>query len=886
MRLKRRFAALQPALEAEMRWIERGQGFVEVLAPRSWTSVRVEAWLDWTGELADDDPPETPAGFALAPPGQPVLDGGPGRWARRLAAWGLARGVFDETAQAEVFRDELTAAVLAGVIGPGPQLAFGARVHPLAGDTAKAPAATPVELDGPQFVERANALRAGQGLCAGLSRVEAGRLAAVAEAVRRCEGEPTACASLEGNQALARAAWAARESGVCDASIADAIAMGGAGLAPVSSEAGPALPDLVAVARRDLLIANGALAVSAAALGWETGRLTLTFAGSDAEALALLEAAPRAVVNVLAFEGPDGFDRPGFEDAVRLAFAALDIEGAAGFCASSTLAYRRHAARPVALGLAGVAELIVMRGLAYGGSQAQSIARELYEMAASVAATTSAELGGGHGLRIAVFEDDPEISLRLGGVSLGVSPWPGPLTWAETADGVMVRTLAEPALAAAARLGVDADDLIAAVLGRRTLEGSPAIGPGALIAKGFTTHELEAIEAALPSASQLREAFAPAVVGAGFVMDVLGASAEALEDPAFDTLAFAGFEADDIARAEAFIFGAPSPARAAGLPQSLIAAIAPGEEIGTPEMLAMTAAAESNADAPAEALLRLDFDATLEAAREAQRLAAASGVRAVQILRDPPPADFSLALSPPRADRSRPEAEPQPERIVERFIEVDRSRRRLPDRRKGYIQKATIGGHKVYLHTGEYDDGELGEIFIDMHKEGAAFRSLMNNFAIAISIGLQYGVPLDEFVDAFVFTRFEPAGEVAGNEAVRSATSILDYVFRELGISYLDRRDLASIDPKGLDADGLGRGDADAPIRTQPASHFISKGFSRGAAPDNLVFLPVAGREAGPANGRDADVCPHCGDLALVRKGQTLRCETCGARANQPDARR
>jgi ribonucleoside-diphosphate reductase alpha chain len=107
-------------------------------------------------------------------------------------------------------------------------------------------------------------------------------------------------------------------------------------------------------------------------------------------------------------------------------------------------------------------------------------------------------------------------------------------------------------------------------------------------------------------------------------------------------------------------------------------------------------------------------------------------------------------------------------------------RRRLPERRKGYIQKSIVGGHKVYLHTGEYDDGELGEIFIDLHKEGAAFRSLMNNFAISISIGLQYGVPLEEYVDAFLFTRFEPAGEVKGNETIRHATSILDYIFREL----------------------------------------------------------------------------------------------------------
>ena len=124
-----------------------------------------------------------------------------------------------------------------------------------------------------------------------------------------------------------------------------------------------------------------------------------------------------------------------------------------------------------------------------------------------------------------------------------------------------------------------------------------------------------------------------------------------------------------------------------------------------------------------------------------------------------------------------------------------RERERMPDRRKGYTQKAVVGGHKVYLRTGEYDDGRLGEIFIDMHKEGAALRSFINNFAIAVSLGLQYGVPLDEYVDAFTFTRFEPAGPVQGNDSIKYATSILDYVFRELAVSYLERFDLAHVDP-------------------------------------------------------------------------------------------
>src|SRR5690606_26505463 len=188
-------------------------------------------------------------------------------------------------------------------------------------------------------------------------------------------------------------------------------------------------------------------------------------------------------------------------------------------------------------------------------------------------------------------------------------------------------------------------------------------------------------------------------------------------------------------------------------------------------------------------------------------------------------------------------------------------------------------------------DGELGEIFIDMHKEGAAFRSLMNNFAIAISIGLQYGVPLDEFVDAFLFTRFEPAGPVTGNDSIKSATSILDYIFRELGVSYLQREDLANGDPEEFNADGLGRGLADGSQaeedEPQPASKFISKGFSRGAAPDNLVFLPFGAKKADePAKAAQGygEVCPACGDIAVTRKGALLVCETCGVQQEHTGA--
>jgi ribonucleoside-diphosphate reductase alpha chain len=190
----------------------------------------------------------------------------------------------------------------------------------------------------------------------------------------------------------------------------------------------------------------------------------------------------------------------------------------------------------------------------------------------------------------------------------------------------------------------------------------------------------------------------------------------------------------------------------------------------------------------------------------------------------------------PMAARAAQISEKVVEKLVERIV-VMREREKMPDRRKGYTQKAVVGGHKVYLRTGEYDDGRLGEIFIDMHKEGAALRSFINNFAIAVSLGLQYGVPLEEYVDAFTFTRFEPAGPVQGNDSIKYATSILDYVFRELAVSYMSRFDLAHVDPNesGFDALGKGVGEGKDP-EAQGATKYLSKGLTRSRT-DNLVVM-------------------------------------------------
>ena len=174
--------------------------------------------------------------------------------------------------------------------------------------------------------------------------------------------------------------------------------------------------------------------------------------------------------------------------------------------------------------------------------------------------------------------------------------------------------------------------------------------------------------------------------------------------------------------------------------------------------------------------------------------------------------------------------------MIQKLNKKTNDRSKMPDRRKGYIQKVTIGNHKIYLHTGEYDDGKVGEIFIDMNKEGELVKALMNNFAIAISLGLQYGVPLDEFVDAFIETKFEPSGEIKGNDRILNASSILDYIFRELAISYLGREDLAHTPSINKPTDNMiSDNNEDAFLKL--VKDITSKGFVRSNYKDKLVDL-------------------------------------------------
>jgi ribonucleoside-diphosphate reductase alpha chain len=911
MRFEQRFSGgPQSAGALGIRLIERPGVVADPLCPVDWTAPRVEAWLDWndTQPIGADPAPDLEY---LAEDALMALDGGPALYAGALAARGLALGLFADPGEARTFRDELLATMLAGIAAPG---------LPRGGDSALEAAPVDlaaIELDAALAWHRSAAR--GADMATNAAEAANARLQAVMDAVARCEGDAEACADVARNSALARAARAARDAGLADTLILRAIALARAGETAwdgAIAEVAPP-PRLLLTGEREGVEAGDPAAARAAAAAWETGRVVLAFEPRDAEAAERALTAPRAAIDVRAFHAETGFDADGLAAAIRLWTAALDLETPSA-----------SAARPLAITLAGVADLLMMRGLAYDSEAGQVATAQLYAQATAAGLAASAELArvlgaypvydqdrdgrlaaiafsasaagaapifadalaavDRHGLRnaeVTALYADPDLSLRLGGASLGAAPSAGPLGLIETEDGETLPALTQSAATGLRALGIDIDTAAQALLGHRDLPASPGVNIAALTERGFTEFEIDAAQAALLGAETLRAAFAPAVVGAGFVQDVLGAPAVALEDPAFDTLALAGFTPAEIASAQAYLLGAPLAQ--SGLPSAAIALLSGAAELGAKPVMAMTVAAEGFTCAPALTPAALAWSDSPAAATRLQSAAARAGLRAIWLVRAAEPANLTLDLPavPEEAPRrAAPAAAPiVSERIVEKIVERDRTRRRMPDRRKGYIQKAAVGGHKVYIHTGEYEDGEVGEVFIDMHKEGAAFRSLMNNFAISVSIGLQYGVPLDEFVDAFVFTRFEPAGRVTGNDSIRSATSILDYIFRELAVSYLDRDDLANADPDEFNADGLGHGEADGAVVEEdaplPAAKFISKGFSRGTAPDNLVFLPTGsrGRREEPIVEAEQDVCPACGDLSLIRRAGRLYCETCGA---------
>lgn len=484
-------------------------------------------------------------------------------------------------------------------------------------------------------------------------------------------------------------------------------------------------------------------------------------------------------------------------------------------------------------------------------------------------------------------------------------------------------------------------------VGHGTLAGAPGVNHETLTAKGFGPEEIGKLESALANAFDIKFAFNKWTLGESFCTDILGLSVADLDDMSFEMLVALGFSREEIDAANIYCCGAMTLEGAPHLADEHLAVFDCANPCGktgkrflsTDSHIRMMAAAQPFISGAISKTINMPNGATVEDCKAAYMLSWKLGLKANALYRDGSKLSQPLAaavlddedLQDDLAEQSAAESVPViAERIVERIIEKRADRKKLPHRRKGYTQKAVVGGHKVYLRTGEYEDGSLGELFIDMHKEGAAFRSLMNNFAIAVSIGLQYGVPLEEYVEAYTFTRFEPSGMVEGNEAIKMATSILDYIFREVAISYLGRDDLAHVQPEDMLPDTTGGGDKESDLpeeatqAIQAIQRITSRGFVRksdltaytsvvtqlGGGTGSSVTPPVmpAGgtqlvetgavaeatvtvgetvreqvdgrleqiREA-RAKGYEGDPCGDCGNMTLVRNGTCLKCVTCGA---------
>ncbi len=530
------------------------------------------------------------------------------------------------------------------------------------------------------------------------------------------------------------------------------------------------------------------------------------------------------------------------------------------------------------------------------------------------------ESGERHGFRnaqVTAIAPTGTIGLVMDCDTTGVEPDFALVKYKKLAGGgffKIINTSIPPALA---RLGYSAgqiEEITAYCLGRGTLKGAPGVSWEALKAKGVPEKALKRIEAALANSLTLGAAFLPAVLGKEVLHKDLRIPEEVASRPGFSVLKHLGFSDADLEAAEAFACGAMTVEGAPHLKEEHYPVFDTANKSGRrgtrfiawQAHIEMMAAVQPFISGAISKTVNMPNGATVEDIKGAYFLSWQRMLKAIAVYRDgsklsqplsslsaagDPLAAQIVALEKAAVAAASAAAEPVA-RLPAATVSAGKNgegrastappprslRRSLPSRRKGYTQKAKIGGHSLFLRTGEYPDGSLGELFLDMHREGAAFRSLLNSFAIAVSLGLQYGVPLEEYVDAFVFTRFEPNGVVQGHDNIKITTSVLDFIFRDLALSYLHRTDLVQVKPDDLIAtttsgktaqsgDNGGAGQPADPVVKVPVA--AGAEAEAGAKEDSLALARIQGYEGDP--------CPVCGHLTLVRNGTCLKCMTCGS---------
>ncbi len=545
-------------------------------------------------------------------------------------------------------------------------------------------------------------------------------------------------------------------------------------------------------------------------------------------------------------------------------------------------------------------------------------------------------LGEQHGYRnaqVTVIAPTGTIGLVMDCDTTGIEPDFALVKFKKLAGGGYFKIVNQSVPPALRRLGyseAQIADIVKYAAGHGTLVGCPFINPESLKARGFTDEALAKVEAALATAFEIQFAFNKWTLGEDFCRNVLGFSDAQLNDYKFNMLEALGFSKAEISAANDYVCGTMTLEGAPHLKAEHLPVFDCANKCGkygkrfiSPEgHILMMAAAQPFLSGAISKTINLPNEATVEDVANAYMLSWKVGLKANALYRDGSKLSQPLNTSSDEAEEAAAElvgeaaqqlpVTPQQQQVIEKVVvRYLAKQRRLPNRRTGYTQKAKIGGQSIFLRTGQYEDGTLGEIFIDMHKEGAGFRSLLNCFAIAVSLGLQYGVPLDEYVEQFVFTKFEPSGVVTGNDHIKMATSVIDYIFRELAITYLGREDLAHVgatgatsespEPEYLDEEVIGERAASPAQLRLPGRAFNDEtaqqnGHARVGAhkrTDNGQAGLRATR-SGAANGvaavshserarlarlkgYEGDPCPECGAWTLVRNGTCLKCETCGS---------
>jgi ribonucleoside-diphosphate reductase alpha chain len=532
------------------------------------------------------------------------------------------------------------------------------------------------------------------------------------------------------------------------------------------------------------------------------------------------------------------------------------------------------------------------------------------------------QLGDKHGYRnaqVTCIAPTGTIALVMDCDTTGVEPDFALVKFKKLAGGGYFKIINASIPPALQRLGYAAqqiDEIVRYCKGAGSLDGCPIINRATLKAKGFTDEALARIEKQLPAAFDLSFVFNRWTIGDD-ALKAIGLKEEQFTAVGFNLLETLGFTKPQVAEANQHVCGTMTIEGAPHLRPEHFPVFDCANRCGklgqrflsAESHIRMMAAAQPFISGAISKTINMPHSATLDDVKNAYKMSWRLMLKANALYRDgsklsqPLNTVADADAEPIVLDDAKAEPAKVAEKIVHRYIA---RRRRLPDRRAGYTQKSRIGNHKIYVRTGEYSDGTLGEIFIDMHKEGAAFRSMTNCFAIAISLGLQHGVPLEEFIDAFLFTRFEPNGVVAGNPHIKMTTSIIDYIFRELAITYLGRYELAHVTPEDLRGDAMNRGYDDEPDEFEeesaekPAKKEIKPIQKAFVTPRTEHLKPLASnghdkngnghsKDAGGVavmtekiriarmKGYEGDPCPECGQLTLVRSGACCKCDTCGA---------